>query len=68
MAVSRLRNEKYAIWPLLMAESSMNSAMGRYHVPQNVFLVVDLCVLSVTQFNISLGLPGVMPVINLTEC
>jgi len=45
-----MRNEKYAIWPLVMAESPKllhSSAMdlrtrlwGRYHVPQNVFLVV----------------------------
>ena len=47
--VLRTRNEKYAIWPLVMAESPKllhSSAMdlwtrlwGRYHVPQNVFLV-----------------------------
>ena len=29
MAVSRMRNEKYAVWPLLVAESIMNSAMGQ---------------------------------------
>ena len=50
-AVSQMRNEKYAIWPLVMAESPKllhNSAMdlwtrlwGRYHVPQNVFLVSE---------------------------
>jgi len=49
MAVSRMRNEKYAIWPSVMAKSPKllhSSAMdwetrlwGRYHVPQNVFLV-----------------------------
>ena len=48
-AVLRMRNEKYAIWPLVMAESPKllhRSAMdlwirlwGRYHVPQNVLLV-----------------------------
>ena len=49
--VLRMRNEKYAIWNLVMAESPkiaaqfshalVNWAMGhcRYHVPQNVFLV-----------------------------
>jgi len=31
--------QKYANWPLLVAESTMNSSMGRYHVPQKVFLV-----------------------------
>jgi len=46
---------KYAIWPLVMAESPKllhSSAMdlwtrlwGRYHVPQNVFLVCWYCVL-----------------------
>jgi len=51
MAVSRMCNEKYAIWPLVMAESPKllhGSAVdlwtrlwGRYHVPQNVFLVID---------------------------
>jgi len=45
-------NEKYAIWPLVMAESPKllhSSAMdlwtrlwGRYHVPQNVFLVFEI--------------------------
>ena len=45
-----MRNEKYAIWPLVMAELPKllhSSAMdfwtrlwGRYHVPQNVFLVL----------------------------
>ena len=49
--VLRMRNEKYAIWPLVMAESPKllhSSAMdlwtrlwGRYHVPQNVFLVCN---------------------------
>ena len=44
-----MRNEKYAIWPLLLWPNAkiaaqlsyglVNSAMGRYHVPQNVFLV-----------------------------
>ena len=29
MAVSRMRNEKYAIWPLLVAELSMKSGMGQ---------------------------------------
>ena len=29
MAVSRMRNKKYAIWPLFVAESPMNSAMGQ---------------------------------------
>ena len=29
MAVSRMPNKKYAIWPLLVAESPMNSAMGQ---------------------------------------
>jgi len=29
MVVSRMRNEKYAIWFLLVAESPMNSAMGQ---------------------------------------
>jgi len=30
MAISRMHNEKkYAIWPLLVAESSMNLAMGQ---------------------------------------
>ena len=48
------RNEKYAIWRLVMAESPKlphNSAMvlwtrlwSRYHVPQNVFLVVFISV------------------------
>ena len=50
--VLRMRNKKYAIWPLVMAESPKllhSSAMdlwtrlwGRYHVPQNVFLVVQM--------------------------
>jgi len=50
MEVSRMGNKKYAIWPLVMAESPKllhSSAMdlwtrlwGRYHVPQNVFLVM----------------------------
>ena len=49
IGVSCVRNEKYAIWPLVMAESPilLHSAAidlytrlwGRYHVPQNVFLV-----------------------------
>jgi len=44
-----MRNKKYAIWPVFMAESLKflhSSAMdlwtwlwGRYHVPQNLFLV-----------------------------
>ena len=29
MAVSRMRNEKNAIWPLLVAELSLNSGMGQ---------------------------------------
>jgi len=29
MAASCMRNEKYAIWPLLVDESPMNSAMGQ---------------------------------------
>ena len=49
MAASRMRNEKYAIWPLVMAESPtlvhssamelLNRLWGRCHVPQNVLLV-----------------------------
>jgi len=41
--------KKYAIWPLVIAESLHSSAMdlwtrlwGRYHVPQNVFLVTTI--------------------------
>ena len=67
MAVLRMYNEKYSIWPLFVAESPkfprlkgnrglehdgdvrfltgshglVNSAMGRYRVPQNVFLVIN---------------------------
>ena len=51
MAVSRMRNEKYAIWPLVMAESPKllhSSAMdlrtrlwGRHHVLHNAFLVAQ---------------------------
>ena len=29
LTVSRMRNKKYAIWPLLVAKSPMNSAMGQ---------------------------------------
>ena len=49
--VLRMRNKNYAIWPLVMAELPKllhSSAMdlwtrlwGRYHVPQNVFLVFE---------------------------
>jgi len=54
MAVSRMRNEKYAICPLVMAESpkllhssaidSWTRLWGRYHVSQNVFLVTIIIV------------------------
>jgi len=56
-----MRNEKYAIWPLVMAESPKllhSSAMdlwtrlwGKYHVPQNVFLVSSkMCIVLRTWF------------------
>ena len=50
-----MHNEKYAIWRLVMAESPKlphSSAMdlwtrlwGRYHVPQNVFLVIIIFII-----------------------
>ena len=60
----RMCNEKYAIWPLVIAESPKllhSSAMdlwtrlwGRYHVPQNVFLVLYLTVLVYVESNVVL--------------
>ena len=41
MAILCMRNEKkYAIWPLLVAESSMNSAMGQIPCSTERILVV----------------------------
>jgi len=45
MAVSRMRNEKYAIWPLLVAESPMNSKTGQIPCStERIYCIVyELC-------------------------